>query len=189
MIVDAVRKGLELKRTDLALDLCCGNGALSHKIFSYCAGGVGVDFSKYLIKIAEKDFARPPKIIFVLNNAIKYVGKPKKQKFTKIICYGAFMFFNKKEAESILRSVRKNFPSVSKIFLGNLPDLSRIKKFFRPDCYVRRIETRANTPTGIWRTTKEIQKIAKKCGWHSQIRYMPKAFSGSHYRFDAILSL
>ena len=59
-IVEAIAAGLDLARTDVVLDLACGNGALSSRLFDRCAGLVGVDISPYLIEIAQKDFGRLP---------------------------------------------------------------------------------------------------------------------------------
>ncbi len=57
LIERAITSGLQLKQNDYLLDLCCGNGALSTRIFQRCLGGLGVDFSEYLIDVAKNNFA------------------------------------------------------------------------------------------------------------------------------------
>ncbi len=45
--VAAVRTALELNPRDCLLDLCCGNGAITHRLAASCGFTFGVDFSKY----------------------------------------------------------------------------------------------------------------------------------------------
>ena len=78
MIVDAVIKQLHLDLEDTLLDLCCGNGALSTLFFKYCKGGLGVDFSEYLISIANRNFALPPDQTYILQDAIAFCENYKK---------------------------------------------------------------------------------------------------------------
>lgn len=73
MIVDAVNAGLELGKEDRLLDLCCGNGALTRYFLSRCRGGVGIDFSPSLIKIARRDFLHRTSESYELMDAVDYV--------------------------------------------------------------------------------------------------------------------
>ena len=66
LIVNAIAAGLSLRQDDIVLDLACGNGALSSYLFDKCAGLVGVDMSPYMIEVAQKNFARSPKIIIFI---------------------------------------------------------------------------------------------------------------------------
>jgi ubiquinone/menaquinone biosynthesis C-methylase UbiE len=58
MIVQVACNTLNLSKNDRLLDLCCGNGALTRYLFDACSGGLGVDFSEYLIGVARKHFIK-----------------------------------------------------------------------------------------------------------------------------------
>ena len=72
LIVRAIEDGLSLGPDNTVLDIACGNGALSSRLFHKCRGLVGVDMSPYLIEIAKKDFAREPNYHFQLDDALTY---------------------------------------------------------------------------------------------------------------------
>ena len=78
MIIDAVVLGLELSEKDTLLDLCCGNGALSTLFFDRCQGGIGIDFSEYLVGIANDNFAKNGSREFFLGDVVD-VKKIKKE--------------------------------------------------------------------------------------------------------------
>lgn len=56
MIVSAMTAALDLSPDDILLDLGCGNGALTTYFFHRCRGGLGVDFSEFLISVARRNF-------------------------------------------------------------------------------------------------------------------------------------
>src|SRR5262245_37058383 len=66
LIVDAIRSGLALAPDDTLLDLCCGNGALTTHLFEVCSGGLGVDYSGFLIEVAKARFMRRPSERYLL---------------------------------------------------------------------------------------------------------------------------
>src|SRR5687768_4849570 len=82
MIVAGIRAGLQLQPKDCLLDLACGNGALSRYFFSECAGFLGVDFSEYLISVAQKNFARPDYEFTVADVAAYTRSEPHPERFT-----------------------------------------------------------------------------------------------------------
>ena len=59
MIVQAIRNKLQLCADDIVLDLACGNGALGSYLIDDCAMIHGVDWSEYLIEVANSRFAFP----------------------------------------------------------------------------------------------------------------------------------
>src|SRR5665213_859239 len=74
LTVDAIARGLDLGPNDYVLDLCCGNGALSERIFSLCRGGVGLDFAENMIRIAREKFERPPRETYIRSDVEAFVG-------------------------------------------------------------------------------------------------------------------
>jgi SAM-dependent methyltransferase len=189
MIVDAVVARLELNREDTLLDLCCGNGALSTLFFKYCNGGLGVDFSEYLISIANRYFAAPPNQIYIFQDAIEFCEEPITPcKFTKMVCYGSFAYLEKAYAEKILFLIMNNFPNLKMIFIGNCPDKDLLADFYGDRPFKHGTENDPDSPIGIWRTQEEFASLAKRCGWQATIHKMPSQYYAARYRYDVILS-
>jgi SAM-dependent methyltransferase len=194
LMVDGIGKGLDIGAQDLLLDLCCGNGAITDPIFARCRGGVGVDFTPYLIEVAKANFERPPDRLFRLADALEYVETTDDTgRFTKVMCYGAFQCLMESKAAGVLVTLRRRFPNVQRVLLGNLPDLDRAGLFWRQDVGSEPWSLfdlkRHDTPFGIWRTVEEVRKLTTSCGWDTEISRMPSQYFCAHYRFDAVLTV
>ena len=91
-------------------------------------------------------------------------------------------------ADSIIHGWRLLRPAIlRRMFIGNLPDLARVGKFFESNIPAPDGLRRHDTLLGIWRTEPEIAKLAADCGWRAEFSRMPSAFYGAHFRFDATL--
>lgn len=188
MIVNAVVAGLELSQEDSLLDLCCGNGALSALLFKKCRGGVGVDFSEYLISIANRYFADPPGQTYLLQDVVAFCENPiSPLKFSKLLCYGSFPFIEHERAESALGLLNRNFPNLERVFIGNCPDKRLLAEFYGDRPFEPGTENDPDSPIGIWRTQEEFVSMANCCGWQASIHKMPSQYYASHYRYDVIL--
>jgi len=188
LIIDAITAGLALRPDDVVLDLACGNGALSLYLFDKCAGLVGVDLSAYLIEVAQKSFARPPRYVFVLDDIAAYVSQGGDgPAFTKALIYGAFQYISRGDALLVLKGLREKFPQVARVFIGNIPDKQRVGRFYRDrnpaDAELNDHEARL----GIWYLRDELEQMAQAAGWRSSFSHMPDAFYAAGYRFDVTL--
>ena len=189
MIVDAVCDGLALNEEDRLLDLCCGNGALTDRLFARCAGGLGVDYSEYLIDVAQEYFSRPPERIYRLNDAVAYLRmESDPAAFTKAACYGSFQYLAPDQAHEFLATLRRRFTGIRRLFIGNIPDKQRIANFYTQNNYSPGIENDHTSPIGIWRSCDEFERLAGECGWLARFSRMPKEYYAAHYRYDAILT-
>jgi len=189
MLVEAVVSGLELNADDILLDLCCANGALSDRFFARCKGGIGVDFSDYLIDIATRNFAQPPLRSYVLADVGEYLRNATiNAGFTKALCYGSFAVLPPALARDVLTILRQRFVSVRRVFVGNVPDKSRLHDFFDPSSYTPGIESDPSSAIGVWRSVEEFDQLAAATGWRSEVRRMPAAYYSAHYRFDVVLT-
>jgi SAM-dependent methyltransferase len=189
MIVNAVVTGLELSQDDTLLDLCCGNGALSTLLFKYCNGGLGVDFSEYLISIANRYFATPPDQTYILQDVVEFCEHPITPcKFSKMLCYGSFPFIEHERVESMLALLNRNFPNLDLAFIGNCPDKDSLADFYGDREFEPGSENNPDSSIGIWRTQDEFVSLAKRCGWQAIIHRMPRQYYAAHYRYDVILS-
>ena len=188
LIVRSIVGGLDLRKTDSLLDLCCGNGALSRLLFEKCAGGLGVDFSEYLISIARKDFERPGREEYLLQDVVEFVQSWKgDHDYAKCVCYGSFMYLSVLEAEQLLQGLRKNFCSVERFFIGNMPDRQKKNLFIAERGRGGDVEDDPQSFLGLWWERAEFEAVANRSGWQVSFGTMPEEFFAHHYRFDAIL--
>lgn len=189
MIVYSVLEGLCICKEDILLDLCCGNGALTSLLFRHCQGGVGVDFSEYLIEIANRNFTKAPRETYVLKDVVDYCEtSPTSHIFTKALCYGSFSYLESDRAERFLCLLRGNFPNLTHVYIGNCPDRDLLKEFVDKQVFELGSEDDPESPIGIWRTKEEFSDFTTSCGWMASFRKMPKTFYASHYRYDVVLT-
>lgn len=187
LIVAAVRKGMDLKPDDFLIDLCCGNGALTTHFFSVCRGGVGVDYSEYLIGVARKHFMHRSDESYCVDDVVAYAsGEPNPERFTKILCYGAFSYLTPGNSIVLLETLLRRFTNAERFYLGNLPDRDKVRAFYKDD-YRAGIEEESDK-LGVWRTEEEFRALARSAGWNAEIVRMPPEFYAAHYRYDVILT-
>lgn len=188
MIVHAICDGLHFVKTDILLDLGCGNGALSKYFFPFCINVLGVDHSRYLISIAKTNFEQEPAYIFLESDMLDYVrSENEPQRFTKVLCYGAFQYLPHDIARAVLSLVYKRFSNVTSFLIGNLPDKDKTDAFYPPEMDYSALVNDHSSPLGIWRTKNEFDELATETGWVTKFRTMPNDFCAAHYRYDVIL--
>lgn len=189
LIVQAVTDGLDLRPDDLLLDLCSGNGALTTRFFAQCRGGLGVDFSPFLVDVARRRFTHGPAEEYRLQDVLEYVREePDPSRFTKGLCYGSFSYLSRSTARELLGLVRERFTRIDRLFLGNLPDKQRMDDFFDEGAYTPGIEDDPGAPIGVWWSVGEVEELAAGTGWRAEERRMRGEYFAAHYRFDAVLT-
>jgi cyclopropane fatty-acyl-phospholipid synthase-like methyltransferase len=187
MIVAAIIKGLALEPDDVLLDLGCGNGAITDRVFGLCKGGLGVDFTPHFIDVAKANFERAPDRLYRADDVTEFVQTAEDSaKFTKVLHYGALMHFGDDTVIAMLTALRERFANVRRIFIGQVSDLDRAKDAF-PDVPRERLRS-LETLGGTWRTESEVVALAKAAGWRAEISRMPAEFFSAHFKFDATLS-
>jgi SAM-dependent methyltransferase len=188
MIVDAIQTHLSLQSGDAVLDLACGNGELSRRLFAECGSWLGVDLSDYLIEVANRHFADPPRINFVAAGAAEYLtAESQPERFSKVLCYGSFAYFSQTDAQATLQLLHERFVNVGTIFIGNLPDRARASAFYAPRQPEPGELTDPKAQIGIWRTREEFAALAAETGWEATFPAMPPGFFAAKYRYDAVL--
>ena len=187
-LVDHLRELLELRPRDVLLDLGCGNGALSARLFDGCAGYAGVDLSTYLIEIAKAYFERPPSHVFFHGDAAEFAASVERpESFTKVLCYGTFQYLPAAAVSGLLRTVFERFPRADRFVLGNLPDADKARHFFNEGYTDRDLEDH-QSQIGRWWSTEELRALGGTFGWEVGTVRMPQDFFSANYRFDAILT-
>ncbi|MGH3493179.1 MAG: class I SAM-dependent methyltransferase [Sciscionella sp.] len=189
LIVDAIRKGLRMNGSEVLLDLACGNGALSARLFDGCSEFLGIDYSDYLIDVAQEFFAREPSFRFVVGDADSYMlTETSPERFTRFLCYGSFAYFSVATARTVLTELHDRFVNVSIAYLGNLPDRALADRYYPPGVDLAAVLDDHEAQIGIWRSEGQLQLLALECGWESRFTRLATGVFNSHYRYDAILT-
>ncbi|NJM31654.1 MAG: class I SAM-dependent methyltransferase [Limnobacter sp.] len=189
LIANAIRTGLQLQPggTDTLLDLGCGNGALTTLFYDSLAACVGVDFSEFLINVAQRDFQQPGKFEYLVDDASHYLKTcPQPARFNKVLMYGCFAYFP--DAQGTLQLLRQRCTQVERVFIGNMPDLKLTDRFYYKGLPPEKELLDFNSKIGIWRTEEQFDELAKTAGWHAAFPRMPKGFYAAHYRYDVVLT-
>lgn len=187
LIVEKMARDLDLQAADQLLDLCCGNGALTTYWFAMCRGGLGVDFSEFLVDVARSAFSRGSHERYLLGSVVDFVKRPTEEyRFTKAICYGSVQYLLVDEVTQLLAGLREHHPGLQRLVLGNLPDRERVSAFQRPGVQVDLDDP--ESAVGRWWARAELNAVARNTGWRMVVSTMPEEFYASHYRFDALLT-
>ena len=184
LIVDTVLWQLELRPHDVLLDLACGNGALTARLHTACAGSVGVDVSPYLIEVARERFEDGAHRFIVGDAAAHVEITADRARFTKALCYGSLSYLDDDAVTRMLRGLHQRFPNVGRVLLGNLPDPDRVQDFHLDAPCPDLAEPRS--AIGVWRSAATVAALAGP-GWTVRATVMPAAFFAAHYRFDILL--
>jgi len=186
LMIHAISEGLDLQSQDTLLDIGCGNGALSSRLFSLLDHFIGVDASPYLIEIGQKYFSSKQHQ-FICNDALSYLQGVNLPDIDKVLCFAVFSYLSDEQGELLLGTLHEKFPRLNKIFLGNLPDRERAHLFFSNQEVTEEILHTPHSQIGVWRTVEQLKAMAERTGWCARVQYMPPEFYQAHYRFNLIL--
>jgi len=187
MIVDAIVADLALRSTCVLLDIGCGNGALSERLFSHCGQYLGVDFSEYLISVAKGRFASP-RHAFICQDALEYVAREADpSRFDRALCFAVFPYLSDVQARQMLSLLSQRFLNLRLVFVGNLPDRDCAGNFFQGQDLATAELDNPQTQIGVWRTREQVAAMAESAGWCARFQLMPPDYYQAHYRYNAIL--
>lgn len=190
LIVNAIKVGLALEANDSVLEIACGNGSLSHYLFSDCKRYLGFDISEFLVDVAKRNFQQEPDYVFFSAPLLEGLAQATRSvNFNKLLCYAAVQYFNDAQLIEKLKFIKEHFPAIKRVFWGNIPDKGQANKFFVHEMPDEAVLNDTNTAIGKWRSQDDIKRIATEAGWKIECYKMPKVFYASEYRFDAVLTL
>lgn len=188
LIYEQICTQLKFIKKDNILDLGCGNGALSTLFFEKIESFLGIDFSEYLIDIAKDNFEKN-EFIFKVEDAVDFCSTALSiEKFNKVLCYGAFAYFDDTQAIQVLTSLNKRFNNVDLVFIGNLPDRDKADSFYHTKELKNKYLDDPQSSIGHWRSKNKFKVLAESCGWHTEFIHMPTHFYAAHYRYDVLLT-
>ena len=190
-IVEGISRTLDLAPTDSVLDLCCGNGLITHQIAQRVDRVVGVDFSRTLLDIAESDH-RQRNVSYqqcnVLEMSPEILGT---ETFDKVLMYGALQHFTSGQLTALLESILRHARPRRIILLGFIPDSE--KKWTLYDSPQKRMAhilrlARRRERMGTWWSPDFISECADRLGLTCAKLAVDSALDASRYRFDVRLT-
>ena len=190
LILKAIQENLKIYPSDCLLDIGCGNGALSSLIATRPTQLVGIDNSKYLVSVAKEFFEDEPRLFFQHTEIEQFMylqEADKALKFTKAICYGAFSYLSSKNINDMFKYISMKFANISKLYIGNIPDRTRMNNFFVNSKPSDLNLDSHETSIGKWWNQLDLAVLADQHDWDIHFYQMPNQFYGSNYRFDALL--
>jgi len=187
--LESVRKQLELKSSDTILDLCCGNGLFSVAFAPFVRSVDAVDLSPRLI---DSISARKISNIRAEAKDIRELSF-KDGAFTKVLWYAGIQYIDESDIVSMIRRIRKWMKPGGILFLGDVPDRSKLWDYFneptREKAYFDGIEQKRPV-IGSWLDKYWLEKLFRSAGF-AEARAIPQdeTLIYSDFRYDLIAKL
>lgn len=192
LILSAVKCNLKLAKTDIVLDLCCGNGLITNEISKNCKKVVGIDYSKPLIEVARK-YHNPNNASYYLqsvldlDNSIINTDEP----FNKIIMYEALQHFRKNDLLPLLKSIKCLSTTDAIIYFASIPNIKDKWKFYNTPkrkllYFLRRLYNKE--VIGTWWDGDFIRDVCSKIEMNCNMLPQHNKLYTSNYRFDALIT-
>lgn len=191
-IIDKV----QFEKEDVVLDLCCGNGALAKLISHWCKEIHGVDHSELLIDAAKKLSSKEniTNLHLNLSDVFEIDKIFSDDFFDKSYCYFSFQYFNKRKRELLLEKLSRVTKRKGWIFLGDIPDKTRIWKYYEsPKKFYREKISRllrfkeGECFLGWWVDPQEILDWCAKNGLSASLMPQAEDLPHAYYRFDVLI--
>ncbi|UCD38556.1 MAG: class I SAM-dependent methyltransferase [Fidelibacterota bacterium] len=191
-IVADIAHHLDLHQGDILLDLCCGNGLLTHHLAGHCHRVIGVDYSEPLVNIAKRDH-QPENVIYLHASILDLEADsfPATEPFTKILMYECLQHFKPRDILKILHLVGSVSSASSVTLIGSIPDGNRRNHFYntpkrRLAAFLRRLV--GKDAIGTWWRYAEIAQVASEMGYGCRFVEQARQLHTAHYRFDMLLN-
>lgn len=188
MIVDQIKLHMQFSKEDHLLDVGCGNGALASRFFDCVARYTGVDFSAYLLEIANEYFKPDNRVQYIEDDARSFsTTYTETSGINKLLVYGCASYFSREEFVLFLKNISERFSGINTIFIGNIPDIEKAPEFYsRRDITDYDVDDN-QSPIGVWWDQNFLIKKGEELGFVASCVKMPETFYGHHYRFDLVL--
>jgi len=194
-IVDSIKNGLQLVTDDVVLDLCCGNGVITHELAKVARSVTGIDSSEPYIANA-KAFKNAANIRYILGDVVNvnaWKGELPDKRNNKVLLYASLAYLTPEDLGRILSGLKEITTSRTVIMIGSVLDANRKWNFFntcsRRMIYVFKYRLLGrDTGVGRWWTPQEIEAIARENDYACSLVRQSPIMHTAHYRFDAVLS-
>jgi cyclopropane fatty-acyl-phospholipid synthase-like methyltransferase len=192
IMLEEIVHRLQLSKSDVVLDLCCGNGVITRAVAATCDHVVGVDFSEPLIEIARRDH-NPSNIDYIRASVLEleHIAEQSRRRFTKVLMYDALQHFDHQQLRGILNTILKLTAADALLLFGGIPRRRYRDRFF--DTPRKRLlhmyyKLRGRDLLGTWWDDDDFLRVCGplnlECTFHNQSPDMYNA----KFRFDVVIS-
>ncbi|MFA6259856.1 MAG: class I SAM-dependent methyltransferase [Bacteroidia bacterium] len=184
-IAEHVRDTTGMKLTDHVLDVCCGNGVLTHELSGYCHSITGIDFSDVLIQQAKYNY---PKLQFHCMDILQLNKEELVPPYDVINLYFSFQYFETmQQGEKVLRNLIPLLKPGGVLLLGDVPDQDHLFRYYnsfrRILQWIKQSLTHSNNMGKFW-SEEELNLICSKCRVKGEKLKQPVYLPYAHYRMD-----
>jgi cyclopropane fatty-acyl-phospholipid synthase-like methyltransferase len=189
LVVAATCEGLDLQRSDVLLDLCCGNGLVTTRFSAHCAQVLGVDFSTTLIEVARQHHA-PANVTYLHGSATELTpAQLGGVRPTKIAMCTALQYFAERDVAALMRALGSLGAATAPVYFTDVPDVDHLYDFYdtpeRRADYERR-KAAGTEAVGTWWSRIRLAEILRGAGYATSIKPQDSRRFGAHYRFDVL---
>jgi len=182
---------LDLKKDDVLLDICCGNGVITTELAKKCRKVVGVDFSIPLLKVANRDH-RPANVNYHLGNVIDFdkMSKIPPGAFTKVLMHGALQYFRKRELALLLDNILQLSADQRKILISSIPDKKRKWNFYstpQKKLFYLFYKISGRDAIGTWWDRRWIKTTCNRLGLQCNLQEHSIDKPVASWRYDVLL--
>lgn len=184
-IANDICQKLNINKNSSILDVCCGNGIITHKIATTCHQITGIDFSEDLIAIANQGKSKNEN--YIVADAQNFSIN---QQFDAAYIYFSFQYFDSNTAaKNVLKCCLQHVKPGGKILIADTPDLTRWFNFYRTPLqlifWLKQSMLGQNTMGKFWHP-KKLVNLCKALGADATIVKQQTWQPYNHYRFDLI---
>lgn len=194
-IANSIIALLDLKDSDILLDLCCGNGVLTYKLSKRVKKVIAIDFSEQMIINARK-YKNTSNIGYYIEDIKKIkIGSEylDGQNINKVLLYDGLAYFTSDELKDLLKKLNDDMSAKDvKILLGSV--LDKNKKWMFYNTFMRKLNyllmhklLGMNKGLGKWWSENEIRNICDDIKIRSTFFQQNTIFYTSHYRMDVVI--
>lgn len=184
---------LRLSNDDRLLDLCCGNGVITHALGPKVKSVVGVDFSKPYIGNAQK-YKSAINIEYHCGDVcdLRSLAAISGAKFTKVLIHSALAYFTREQCFGLLSNLNGFITDDARIFIAAVPDAGRKWRFYNTPGRALRYLWGAclgrESGIGKWWMKSELEDVCRKVGLQCCFSDPHPILHVAHYRFDVIIT-
>ena len=187
-----IAQKINLTSEDVLLDVCCGNGLLTHYFAPYCKQVVGVDFSEQHIQYAQSTYSGG-NLSFYCGNALELheLKELETYTFTKSTLCFSFQYFESVELGlRVIEQLVQLLNSEGFIYLADIPDREKWFMYYDTPTKMLRLFKQMllqQNDMGKFWSEEELNFIATKCNMKGFKMTQPNTFPYAHYRMDYLI--